>query len=274
MKGDYVLSFIAITSIVVAVALSSGCVSSVPSLNIPISDITGHDTPIPRMQGFVRFHYENESCYMNVGYYKLGDHFDDVVKFYKSLNWDVVDESATSAPTTTVPVFGEVGVKKGDTIDLEKGNDTATVFISVATYKGHDITIVSIDYEKFCPSDGGEQAADENEYDSAVEVPLIGEANTLDKDVHPLLENVFDSVKAVHAVNIEGSTAIDYIVKRTIGPDDASALENQFENDGYSPVAQDVESDSFSLGFTKSHTMIQVGGDIGFQKITVTLMGG
>lgn len=274
MKGDYVLSVIAAASILVAVALSSGCVSSVPSLNIPVSDIMGHDTPVPRMKGFIRFQYENGSCYTDASYYKLGDHFEDAVKFYKSLGWNVTGESATAAPTANVPVFGEVGVKKSDTINLEKGNDSATVSVSVATYKGHDITIVSIDYEKFCPSDEGEQAADENEYDSAVEIPLVGGASALDKNVRPLLEYVFGGAKPVKVTNIGGSNVIEYIVQREINSSDASSLLKCFTKDGYVPVVQDVDSSAFSLGFTKNSTMLQIDGDVGFQKITVTLMGG
>ena len=268
MKGDYVLSVIAAASILVAVALSSGCVSSVPSLNIPVSDIVGHDTPVPRMKGFIRFQYENGSCYTDASYYKLGNHFEDAVKFYKSLGWNVTGESSASTPTVTVPVFGEVGVKKSDTINLEKGNDSATVSVSVATYKGHDITIVSIDYEKFCPSEENEQET--NEYDSATEVPLVGGASALDKDVRPLLEYVFGGAKPVKVTNVGGSNVIEYIVQREINSTDASSLLKCFAKDGYTPVVQDVDSSAFSLGFTKNSTMLQIDGDVGFQKITVS----
>ncbi len=275
MKGDYILSILGFVSLVTAVILASGCVSfSNISLKLPTSDILGHDIEgIPRYSGSIRFHYESSDCGSLVEYYVNGDKFEDVVNFYKNIGWKVDGVNSQTVPTANIPGIGNVGVKKSYEIDISKGNKSATVTVNLITYKGHDATIISIDYADWCEENQSQENQSQEESATESEIEIPAGLKPFDDTIRPVISGVFGEAKPVKAVYMNKYGGIDYAVGRDIKSSDAEKIVNGMKANGWSSVAEDVESDTFDLSFSNESNVVEISGDVGANKISVVIAG-
>ncbi len=268
---------------VVLAVLVSGCVSVGPNVNqeivqgigigLPTSDVSGTDVPGLRYPNTVRFEYSEDDCGKMISYYTTDD-FSNVVEFYRNLEgWKLESQSNEAGPTVSIPNVGSVGLIESTSLSFSKGEYYLDVSIEHVKIRKKDYVIIDLNYQEPCGDFENQEPEQTNEYDTAVDVPVLSGAQNLDNLVKPVLESVFGGAKAVSSTNVQQLSSIDYIVKRTITLEDVTTIANSIAAKGYELTSQSVDESHFELSFSQNGIpKLGVSGDIGFQKITATMI--